>query len=182
VLIIVSRFIIGTLSDDRISVTRDILQVPVEYFPGSARLNARLALAELSEGDRDLAKAESYAQQAVILSPYDYRFRLTLASIKEAGGDRSAAEDSLESAISLAPHYWSVHYRLANLLVREGKLSQSLEQFRIAVSANPELLPGTLDLLWRASRGDVNAVQTAVGSDPKAKMRLAQFLLRMSRP
>ena len=182
VLIIVSRFVIGTLSDDRISVTRDILQVPVEYFPGSARLNARLALAELSEGDRDLAKAESYAQQAVILSPYDYRFRLTLASIKEAGGDRSAAEDSLESAISLAPHYWSVHYRLANLLVREGKLSQSLEQFRIAVSANPELLPGTLDLLWRASRGDVNAVQTAVGSDPKAKMRLAQFLLRMSRP
>src|SRR5438034_9042687 len=57
VLIIVSRFVIGTLSDDRISVTRDILQVPVEYFPGSARLNARLALAELSEGDRDLAKA-----------------------------------------------------------------------------------------------------------------------------
>src|SRR5437867_333098 len=113
VLIIVSRFVIGTLSDDRISVTRDILQVPVEYFPGSARLNARLALAELSEGDRDLAKAESYAQQAVILSPYDYRFRLTLASIKEAGGDRSAAEDSLESAISLAPHYWNVHYRLA---------------------------------------------------------------------
>lgn len=182
VVIIVSRFVIGTLADDRLAVTREMLQVPVEYFPGSARLNARLAAAELSEGDRDLARAEFYAQRAVNLSPYDYRFRLTLASIKEALGDRSAAEESLESARSLAPNYWSVHYRLGNLLVRVGKLPQSLEEFRVAVIANPELLPGTLDLVWRASRGDVNAVQTVTGSDPKAKLTLAQFLLTMSRP
>src|SRR5437870_4543491 len=158
VVIIISRFVTGTLSDDRIAVTRDMLQVPIEYFPSSPRLNARMAAAELSEGDRDLRKAEAWAQRAVNLSPNDYRFRLTLASIKEAGGDRLAAEESLESAISLAPHYWSVHYRLGNLLVREGKLTQSLEQFRLAVTANAELLPGTLDLLWRASRADVNTV------------------------
>lgn len=182
VVVIVSRFVIGTLSDDRLAVTRNMLQVPVEYFPNSARLNARLAAAELSEGDRDLARAGVCAQRAVNLSPYDYRFRLTLASIQEAGGDRSAAEESLESAISLAPNYWSVHYRFGNLLVREGKLAQSLEQFRIAIKANAELLPGTLDLLWRASRGDVNALRTAVGSDPKARLSLAQFLLRVSRP
>lgn len=181
-LIIISRFVIGTLSDDRVAVTRDMLQVPVEYFPGSPRLNARLAAAELSEGDRDLAKAESCAQRAVNLSPYDYRFRLTLASIKEAGGDRSAAEASLESAISLAPNYWSVHYRMGNLLLREGKLTQSLDPFRTAVTTNSELLPGTLDLLWRASRGDVNALETAAGSHPKAKLILAQFLLSVSRP
>ncbi|MEK6325309.1 MAG: carbohydrate binding domain-containing protein [Acidobacteriota bacterium] len=182
VAIIISRFVIGTLADDRRAVTRDMLQVPVEYFPGSARLNARLAAAELSEGDPDLASAESYAQRAVTLSPYDYRFRLILASIKEAGGDRAAAEESLKYACALAPNYWSVHYRLGNLLVREGKLTQSLEEFRIAITANPELLPETLDLVWRASGGDVSAVQTASGSDPKAKLTLAQFLLTMSRP
>src|SRR2546425_12503017 len=71
VVIIISRFVIGTLADDRIAATRDMLQVPVEYFPNSARLNARLAAAELTEGDRDLARAESYAQRAVNLSPYD---------------------------------------------------------------------------------------------------------------
>jgi len=180
--IIISRFVVGTLADDRLAVTRDMLQVPVEYFPGSARLNARLAAAELSESDRDLASAEFYAQRAVNLSPYDYRFRLILASIKEIGGDRSAAEESLESARALAPNYWSVHYRLGNLLLREGKLTQSLDEFRIAVTANRELLPGTLDLMWRASRGDVNALQTASGSDAKAKLTLAQFLLKVSRP
>lgn len=182
VVIIISRFVIGTLADDRLLVTRDMLQIPLGYFPNSARLNARLASAELSESDRDLASAKAHAQRAVDLSPNDYRFRITLASIEEAGGDRAAAEASLEAARALAPNYWSVHYRLGNLLVREGKLAQSLEEFRIAVAANSAILPGTLDLLWRASRGDVNAVQTIAGTSPKARLTLAQFLLRVSRP
>jgi tetratricopeptide (TPR) repeat protein len=182
VVLIISMFVIGTLADDRLLVTRDTLQVPVGYFPNSARLNARLASAELSESDRDLANAKAHARRAVDLSPHDYRFRITLASIEEAEGDRSAAEASLEAARALAPNYWDVHYRLGNLLVREGKLAQSLDEFQIAVAANNALLPGTLDLLWRASRGDVNVLQTATGSSPKARLTLAQFLLRVSRP
>jgi tetratricopeptide (TPR) repeat protein len=181
VVIIISMFVIGTLSDDRLLVTRDTLQVPVGYLPNSARLNARLASAELSESDRDLANAKAHARRAVDLSPHDYRFRITLASIEEAEGDRSAAEASLEAARALAPNYWNVHYRLGNLLVREGKLAQSLDEFRIAAAANSALLPGTLDLLWRASRGDVNAVQTTAGTSPKARLTLAQFLLKVSR-
>jgi tetratricopeptide (TPR) repeat protein len=182
VVIIISRFVIGTLADQQILVTRDMLQVPVGYFPNSARLNARLASAELSESSPDLASAKTHAQRAVDLSPYDHRFRITLASIEEAGGDRAAAEASLEAARALAPNYWSVRYRLGNLLLREGKLTQSLDEFRIATAANSAMLPGTLDLLWRASRGDLNAVQTVVGSSPKARLILAQFLLKVSRP
>ena len=182
VVVIVSRFVIGTLGDHRVQATRDVLQVPVSYFPNSARLNARLALAELSESDRNLASAKTHAQRAVNLSPNDHRIRITLATIEEASGDREAAEATLEVARSLAPNYWSVHYRLGNLLVRQGKLNESLEKLRIAVAANTALLPGTLDLVWRASRGDVNAVQAVVGSNPKARLALAQFLMKVSRP
>lgn len=182
VLVIISRFVIGTLGDHRVQATRDMLQVPVGYFPNSARLNARLASAELSESDRNLTSAKAHAQRAVNLSPNDHRFWITLSSIEEAAGDRAAAEAALEAARSLAPNYWSVHYRLGNLLVREGKLAESLDRFRIAVAANSALLPGTLDLLWRASRGDVNAVQAVVGANPKARLTLAQFLLKVSRP
>lgn len=182
VVVVISRFVIGTLADVRLPVTRDMLQVPLAYFPNSARLNARLASAELSESDRDLASAKAHAQRAVDLSPYDHRIRITLASVEEAGGDRSAAEASLVAARALAPNYWSVNYRFGNLLVREGKLAQSLDPFRIAVAANSALLPGTLDLLWRASRGDVNALKTVSGTSPKARLTLAQFLLKASQP
>src|SRR5262245_59729625 len=111
VFVIVSRFVIGTLANNRFQVTRGMLQVPVGYLPNSARLNARLATAELAETDRNLAKAKAHAQRAVNLSPNDYRFRITLASVEEAEGDRTAAESTLEAARALAPKYWNVHYR-----------------------------------------------------------------------
>ena len=181
-MVIISRFVIGTLSDYRVPVTRAMLQVPLTYFPNSARLNARLASAELSESDRDLASARTHALRAVSLSPYDHRFMMTLAAVEEASGDRKAAQSALEAARKLAPNYWSVHYRLGNLMIREGNVSESLERLRVAVAANQTLLPGTLDLVWRASRGDVSAVETVAGSSPRARLALARFLLQVSRP
>lgn len=179
--IILSRFVIGTLADSRLSVSRGMLVTPVEYLPNSARLNARLAEAEMMASDRDLDRAEFHALRAINLSPNDYRFRVILASIIEAKGDRAAAEETLKVAQSLAPNDRNVHWRLANVMLREGKLVASLEEFRIAVVANPTLLPGTLDLIWRASRGNFEAVETITAADPKSRFALAQFLISKSR-
>ncbi|HVG20269.1 MAG TPA: hypothetical protein VNI02_14560 [Blastocatellia bacterium] len=179
--VIISRFVIGTLSDRRFAVYRSMLSVPVEYFPNSARLNARLADAEMAASDRDLDRAEFHALRAIALSPNNYRFRLTLASVREAKGDRAAAEEALKDALSLAPNDRDVHWRLANVMLREGKLAASFEEFRVAVAANPALLPGTLDLIWRASRGNFEAVETVTGADAKSRLTLAQFLVGKSR-
>lgn len=181
VTVIISRFVIGTLSNDRLSVSRGMLATPVEYFPNSGRLNARLAEAELMASDRDLDRAEFHAVRAINLSPNNYLFHLILASIKEAKGDRAAAEESLKAALALAPNDRNTHWRLANVLLREGKLVASLDEFRIAVAANPTLLPATLDLIWRASRGNFEAIETITGSDPKSRLTLAQFLINKSR-
>jgi tetratricopeptide (TPR) repeat protein len=179
--VIIYRFVIGTLADERLSVSREMLVAPVEYLPNSARLNARLAQAEMRADDRDLESAEFHALRAVNLSPNDYRFQLILASIKEAKGDRAAAEGALKAAQSLAPNDRDVRWRLANVMLREGKLAASLEEFRAAVAANPSLLPGTLDLIWRASRGNFEAVETITGTDAKSRFTLAQFLVGKSR-
>jgi Tetratricopeptide repeat len=181
VTVIISRFVIGTLSNTRLSVSRSMLATPVEYFPNSGRLNARLAEAELMASDRDLDRAEFHALRAINLSPNNYLFQLILASIKEAKGDRAAAEESLRAAQSLAPNDRDVRWRLANVMLREGKLVASLDEFRKAVAANPTLLPGTLDVIWRASRGNFEAVETVTGGDPKSRLALAQFLISKSR-
>jgi tetratricopeptide (TPR) repeat protein len=180
VLVIFYQFVIGTLADDRLPVTRNLLEIPLEHFPNSSRLNARFAQNEVVESDRDLSRAEFHAQRAINLSPYDYRLRLTLAAAKEANGDRAAAEDALKEALAMDPANGDAHCRMANLLVREGKLDESLDHFKAAIAYNGDLLGATLDLIWRASRGNVDAVTRAAGDDPKAKLKLARFLLQQS--
>jgi tetratricopeptide (TPR) repeat protein len=181
VTVIFSRFVIGTLASDRFLMDREWLIAGTRYLPNSPRLQARLAEAELFDADPDLARADQAAARAVELSPGDFRWRLVLASVKEAEGDRAAAEAALRDAARLAPNDRDVHYRLANVLLRQAKLAPAIDEFRVAVDKNPAALPATLDLIWQVSRGNVEAVETVAGSDPKRRLLLAQFLVRQSR-
>jgi hypothetical protein len=181
VMIVFSRFIIGTLADERFMLDREWLLAGTHYLPDSPRLNARLAEVELFAADPDLNRADRAATRAVELSPVDYRWRLILASVKEAEGDRAAAEVALRDARRLAPNDRDVHYRLANVLLREGKLAPAIDEFRVAIDKNPQALPVALDLIWRVTRGNVEAVETVAGNDAKRRLQLAQFLFRQSR-
>src|SRR5215471_2525850 len=148
-----TSFVVGVVTDERVSPPAEVLAAAAVYFPESARLNARLAQFEFEGQARDLALAKSYALRAVNLSPWDYNYRLGLATYEETAGNRAAAEDSLRKALAIAPNNADVHWRLANLLVRSGKADESVEEFRKAVSANGILLGGALDLIWRVSGG-----------------------------
>lgn len=172
---------VGLLTDQRANVSKELLTAGIAFVPNSAPLNARLAEVEMGDEDRDILNVEHRATRAVNASPWDYRHRLLLATVKEAGGDRAAAEQSLQEALALAPNYTEVHWRLANLLLREGKLARSVVEFRAANSSNVALLPGTLDLLWRVSAGNLATVQAVTPRDPKSQLLLAQFLLKQSR-
>jgi hypothetical protein len=173
-------FAVGLLSDQRTRPPQKLLADGVNYVPNSAALLGRLAETEMRDQSRDLSAVEAHAQRAVNISPNDYRRRLLLATIEEAKGDRLAAEKSLHQAVALAPNYTDVHWRLANLLLRQNKVDESLDHFVKATSANPSLLPLTLDLLWRVSGGKLAAVEAVTG-DPKSRFTLAQFLLNQSR-
>lgn len=176
-----ASFIVGLLTDERISPTRELLATGLNYVPNNARLLARLADAEMREPERNLELVETRAQRAVNISPWDYRRRLLLATVEEARGDRASAERTLQEAVSLAPNHTQVHWRLANLLLREGKLEDSLDHFLKATSSNPSLLPSTFDLLWRVSGGRLAVMEPLVAGDPKSAFALTKFLLNQSR-
>jgi len=175
------NLIVGVLTDSRVEPRIDLIAAGIGYVPNSAGVNARLAAAQLVQGDRDLSAVEPLARRAVETSPWDYRNRLLMATVKEAQGDRPAAEDALLEAAALAPNYTDVHWRLANLLVREGKLSKSISEFRQAIASDARLLPSTHDLLWRVSGGNSAVIQAVTPNDPKPRLLLAQFLLNQSR-
>src|SRR5207248_2047500 len=70
--IVFSRFVVGTLADDRFMLERDWLLAGTAYLPDSPRLNARLAEVELFAADPDLNRADTVAGS-------DPRRRLQLA-------------------------------------------------------------------------------------------------------
>ena len=173
--------VVGTLTDDRVTIPREVMQAGIQYFPNSPRLHARIAEAELRAIDRDLPKAEAHVRQAIALLPGEYTYRMLLGDILESQGNREEAEKSYREALELAPKYLEVHWRLANNLVRQGKVKESLEHFRQATNRNLMLLPNAYDLIWNVSNGNLEAV-TAITSDAsKAQLILAEFLVRQSK-
>lgn len=176
---IISNFIISTLTDERAVVAREILTAAVEHFPSSGRLHARLA--EVSEKEGKISEANSHALRAINLSPFNYNYHLLLATIKESNGEPSAAEQSLRGAIKIAPNKTEAHWQMANLLVRTGRLKEAIEEFRLACAMNQSLLPVTLNIVWRASAGRLDAAEAVTGVDAKSQLALAGFLLKQSR-
>ncbi|HYP26525.1 MAG TPA: tetratricopeptide repeat protein [Blastocatellia bacterium] len=178
----VSTFLVNTLASERVAVSAEAVAAGAHYFPTSARLHARAAEIEMRGLSGDLARAESHASLAVNRSPYNFNYRFILASVQEAKRDLVAAEASLRAALALAPNNTDAHWRLANLLLRAGKLSPALDEFRVAASADPSLLGPALDLVWGVSNRRLDAVEFVTGDAAKARLTLAQFMLRQSRP
>jgi thioredoxin-like negative regulator of GroEL len=172
---------VGLLTDPRVNPSKELLELGARFVTHSAPLNARLAEAEMDDQSRDLQRVDELATRAVNASPWDYKQRFLLARVKETEGDRTQAERVLQEAVDLAPNYPEAHWRLANLLLRQGKLSKAVPEFRAATALNSSLLPGTIDLLWRVSGGNLAPVEAVTPRDPKSQLQLAQFLLKESR-
>lgn len=178
---VASQFVIGTFADSRLNMGRESVAAASNYFPNSARLHARAARAEAASSSGDLEAAEAHALEAVRLSPYNSSYRVTLASIKEARGRASEAEEALRAALACAPNHTEIRWRLANLLLRERRLKESLDEFRIATGRDHATLPATLDLIWRASGGRLEALDFVTERTPRARFTLARFLLKQKR-
>lgn len=176
----VSQFIVSALTDERVTINRATLATAETIFPESARLQARLAAS--ANAERDFAMAEIHAARSLELSPRNYRLQLLMASIKESLGDVAAAEKYLREAVMLAPHKTEPHWQMANLLLRAGQLSAALAEFRTTTAMNPRLLPVTLNIIWRVTGQNLEAVDAMTAGDAKSRLTLAAFLVKQSRP
>jgi tetratricopeptide (TPR) repeat protein len=187
------KFVVGTLADDRLEyqeaadwrttrsarVNGATLAEGVDHYPDSARLQHRLAEAQML-GGTEILQAESHALEAIRLSPYDYKLRELLASIRESLGDRAGAEQSQAAAVALAPNYVEAHWRLANLLLRAGKQDEAVIEFKDALANDASLLPITLSQIWQASGGNVDKL-LPLPTDDQGRIELAEFLLKHHR-
>lgn len=179
--VILREFAAGTLSDQRIAVSQDLLNSAAASFPASGRILARLAAFERMPLKNNLESAEQHLQQAIKLSPNNYRYRLALAEIRDLRGDRAGTEQAFNEAIRLAPNYSEVHWKFANFLVKENRIEDAVAHFRSASVANPNVFGAALDLVAAVSGDNVFFLKEIVRDDPRGQLKLVLLLANRSR-
>lgn len=139
-------------------------------------------LGALLEANDNRPAAIQHYQTAVSLRPADYVLRMQLARAQELEGDSEAAINSGKIAVSLAPFYAQPHWQLGNMLVRAGRADEAFNELRLAGTSDPTLLPGTIDLAWQLSGGNVDYVLQAVQPRaPEAYKALAAYFLKQGK-
>jgi tetratricopeptide (TPR) repeat protein len=178
---VVGSFVTGVLADERVLPRVDTLESYLELWPESARIQAKLTEARITDPDRDLDALEASAKLACSLSEFNYQYRLLLATVDEAKQDRASALEALEAARRLAPNNTEVAWRQANFLLREGRFEAAQDLFKAACQNDSQLVPATLDALWHASGENPEVLESVSPADPESQLNLAGFLVLHSK-
>lgn len=152
-------------------------KMAVEYAPANAEVLAARARFLLYRADEPQApEAIAALQQAVAVSPRDYRYWLELGKAYESNSQLQPAEDSLQKAIELAPRYFQPRWALANLRLRAGKPEASLADFREAITLSGALYGNA------SPRSDRNVTLSAFSSITGAMGMNLDALRRVTPP
>lgn len=136
---------------------------------------AEVALKTLPPDQINQAIAEY--EQAIRLSPNDYRFWLSLGRAQEQAGDAEKGEQAMRRAVELAPSYSFPRWYLGNLLLRNGQEAAAFAELRRASDAYPELRPQVFSLVWQVYRQSPNELASAIGPAVGARAEFAKYLI-----
>ncbi|MBA2734788.1 MAG: tetratricopeptide repeat protein [Acidobacteria bacterium] len=143
------------------------------------------AVASLKKGSllpEELADAVHHYEEAVRLSPNDYRFWLELGRAREQSGDSAGGEKALRRAVELAPSYAYPRWHLGNLLLRAGRGEEAFAELRRASDAASTLRPQMFNVAWSLYGQNIDEIKRAVGDSAATRAEFAIYLVGRARP
>ena len=160
----------------------DLARMAVRWAPGDPLTHWRLGtLEEKVFSAQNMTAAVSEYQEAVRLSPNDYRFWTELGRALEASGDRDSSEKALRRAVELAPAYSQPRWYFGNLLLREGKFDEAFQQLGHAAESDDQMRLQVFDLAMQIFSGDVNEIARVACESPAARLQFAIYLVNAKR-
>jgi tetratricopeptide (TPR) repeat protein len=159
------------------SVRLQAAQAAVRLAPNDPWTHWVIAgLKKMSLAPDDLSEALKQYEEAVRLSPNDYRFWMDLGRTREQAGDAAGGEKALRRAVELAPSYAYPRWYLGNLLLRAGRGDEAFDELRRAAAADPALRPQIFNAAGAVYGEDVDAIKAAVGGSSAARAELVVYL------
>jgi tetratricopeptide (TPR) repeat protein len=129
----------------------------------------------------EMEDAVRHYEEAVSLSPNDYRFWMDLGRAREQLGDRTGGENALRRAVELAPAYAYPHWYLGNLLLRAGRAEEAFVELRQAADANSGLRPQLFNVAWTLYGENIDEIKKVVGDSAGARAELTVYLMGRQR-
>jgi tetratricopeptide (TPR) repeat protein len=156
----------------------EMARLAVRWAPVDPLTHWRLGkLEEKTFSADNIAAAVKEYQEAVALSPHDYRYWMELGHALEAAGDIESGEKALRRAVDLAPAYSHPRWTLGNLLLREGKSEEAFNQLGRAAESDDQMRPQVFDLAMRVLDGDIEQIAKVTCPSPAARMQFAIYLV-----
>lgn len=129
----------------------------------------------------DLEDALHHYEEAVGLSPHDYRLWMDLGRTREDIGDSAGGEKALRRAVELAPSYAYPHWYLGNLLLRAGRSNEAFTELRLAATADVTLRPQLFNVAWVLYAQNIDEIKKVIGDSAAARAEFANYLLGQKR-
>jgi hypothetical protein len=153
-------------------------RLAIGLAPDDALAHWRLAELAISSLPPDqINQAIREYEEAVRLSPNDYRFWLSLGRALEQSGNAAKGERAMRRAVELAPAYSYPRWYLGNLLLRSGHDREAFTELRQASEASPELRPQVFSLAWQVYRDSPGELNNAIGPSVAARAAFARYLV-----
>jgi tetratricopeptide (TPR) repeat protein len=178
--IIASVFIIKWCFANAIAVrapAAEVAELSVALAPNDPQTH--YALAVLNEKNflpENLSKSLAEFEQAVALSPNDFRLWLALGKARERRGDAAGAELALRRAIAIAPNYSQIQWTLGNVLLRRGKIEEAFIEIRRAAEGDQTYRNPALATARQIFGDNAADIKNHIGGSPNMDALLALFL------
>ncbi len=164
------------------AIYKEIADLSVEMAPDDPQTHFSSAvLLEKTFLPDDLPKSLAEFEQAVALSPADFRLWFELGKARERNGDVQSAEVALSKALELAPNYSQVQWTLGNFLLRQGKSDEAFAEIRKAAEGDKTFANPAIAGAWQFFQGDTEQIKKYVGESINLKAALATVLAKEKR-
>ena len=117
------------------------------------------------------------ARHAVALNPRDAAAWLELAFAEQETGDPSAAANAVARALRADPTTPMYLRTAAQLYFSLGQQKAGLEQLRNLATHDPDSLPNTVDLAWRATHNPQLILSEVVPHNPDGEIAFLRVLI-----
>jgi len=128
-----------------------------------------------------LNSAAELLEEAVRLSPFDYRWRVELGRAYEQADKNELAAIEFKRAVELAPTYAFPRWHLGNFYLRQDRINEAFAELRKSAESNRTYREQVFSLAWDYFDKDPEKVEQLAADTSDSRASLALFFAARGR-